>query len=443
MNDKKILMLILPEIGHMNPMLCIAREFVDKNNQVVFFGLSHHKEIIERSGAQFKQYIYENYSCQTKSLQNDPSNNMLGILRSLIDLSYKEVPMLAEEVNNFQPDLIIFDNLSLPAKYLIKCIEKKTNICPKYVQFFTFFPSIKNIYPSIELLKQICVVPSGLIFNLEKKWLNLKQLLITSHFEIEYSDPLDLSTFPSDLNIVTTIPGLHPFENLLDPSFKFVGCCVTENVRKLESFPKLLQQLKSFDVINPRRDINCENTDRKLIYVSLGTVFFNNIVVFDTIIETFRTINNHNLMIVISVGKENINLYTEREKKGSIAIPENVMLVGFAPQIDILERASLFITHCGMNSTSEAIHYGVPMIAIPIKADQPRVAYRICDELKLGIRFDPLKLDRKKLSDGIIQVLTDKSYLSRIIEYSKMSHRHCGVKTSVELITNYLKKDGV
>ena len=443
MNDKKILMLILPEIGHIYPMLCIARDLVDKNNKVVFYGLSHHKEMIERSGAKFKQYIYENYSCHSKSLQKDPSNNMLGILRSLIDLSYKEVPNLAKEVENFKPDIIIFDNLSLPAKYLIQYIQKKMKKFPKYVQFFTLLPSIKNIYPSIELLKQICVVPSGFMFNLEKKWLNFKQLLITSHFDIEFSDPLDLSTFPSDLNIVTTIPGLHPYEHLLDPSFKFVGCCLTDEVRKFEIDPKLQELLKSFKKNNPKMDNNSENADRKLIYVSLGTVFFNNIVVFDTIIETFREINRDDLMIVISVGKEYKNLFTERKKRGSIVIPENIILVEFAPQIDILERASLFITHCGMNSTSEAIHYGVPIIGIPIKADQPRVAFRICDELKLGIRFDPLKLDRRKLSDGIVQVLTDKSYLSRILEYSKVSHKNCGIKNSIELISNYLKTESV
>nr|QVK45638.1 UDP glucuronosyltransferase [Brachionus paranguensis] len=434
MDKKKILMLILPEMGHINPMLGIARDLVDSNYEVIFYGLSHHKELIEKSGAQFRQYLYENYSCQTNSLQKDPTNNVLGILMSLIDLSYKEVPQLAKEVFNLQPDLIIFDNVSLPAKYLIKYLQKTATKIPKYIQFFTLFPSIKNVYPSPELLKQICLIPSGFVFNLQKHWLNFKQLLLTSYLGIEYSDPLDLSTFASDLNIVTITPGLHPFESALDPSFKFVGCCVSEKVRELKIEPKLKEQLDLFDSMNPRENIQ-NGTDLKLVYVSLGTVFYNNLFVFDAIIEAFRTIENKKLRVVMSVGKENMKLY---EKNGFI-VPENVVLVDFAPQIDLLKRAHLFITHCGMNSTSEAIHYGVPIIGIPIKADQPRVAYRICDELKLGIRFDPLKLNRKNLSDGIVRVLNDNSYLCRMLEYSKKSHEYDGIKNSVSMIIDFFK----
>nr|QNH67988.1 UDP-glucuronosyltransferase-like protein 6 [Brachionus koreanus] len=439
MEKKKILMLILPEIGHMNPMLCIARDLVDNNYEVVFYGLSSQKELIEQSGAHFKQYVYENYSCRTNSLQKDPANNMLGILMSLIDLSYKEVPKLAQEIQNLQPDLIVFDNISVPAKYLIKYLEKNSTKAPKYVQFFTLLPSIKNIYPSAELLKQICVVPSGFMFNIQRYWLNFKQRLITSYFGIEYSDPLELSTFPSDLNIVTIMPGIHPFENSFNSSFRFVGCCLSDKVRKLNIEPKLKEQLDLFEVINPRENIHNELNDKRLIYVSLGTVFYNNVFVFDTIIEAFKEINNSNWIVVISVGKENTKLYEERQKKGSFLIPENIVLVSFAPQIYLLERASLFITHCGMNSTSEALHYGVPIIGIPIKADQPRVAFRICDELNLGIRFNPLKLDVVKLRDAILQVLTDKSYLYRILEYSKQSRKHCGIKESVYLIDDYIK----
>jgi UDP:flavonoid glycosyltransferase YjiC (YdhE family) len=34
------------------------------------------------------------------------------------------------------------------------------------------------------------------------------------------------------------------------------------------------------------------------------------------------------------------------------------------PQLEILERCSLFITHCGMNSINESVYYGCPMVNI-------------------------------------------------------------------------------
>jgi UDP:flavonoid glycosyltransferase YjiC (YdhE family) len=64
-------------------------------------------------------------------------------------------------------------------------------------------------------------------------------------------------------------------------------------------------------------------------------------------------------------------------KEESFRVHENTLLLPFAPQVDILKRASLFITHAGMNSVSESIQYGVPLICVPQYGDQPLVAYRV------------------------------------------------------------------
>jgi UDP-N-acetylglucosamine:LPS N-acetylglucosamine transferase len=48
------------------------------------------------------------------------------------------------------------------------------------------------------------------------------------------------------------------------------------------------------------------------------------------------------------------------------SIPSNVIIVDKAPQIDLLKRASLCISHAGLNSTLESLAQGVPMVAIPL-----------------------------------------------------------------------------
>lgn len=57
------------------------------------------------------------------------------------------------------------------------------------------------------------------------------------------------------------------------------------------------------------------------------------------------------------------------------------------PQLDILQRATAFVSHGGMNSTMESLYYGVPMVVIPQMPEQAMTARRV-DELGLGLMLD-------------------------------------------------------
>jgi UDP-glucoronosyl and UDP-glucosyl transferase len=50
-------------------------------------------------------------------------------------------------------------------------------------------------------------------------------------------------------------------------------------------------------------------------------------------------------------------------------IPANTVVVRVAPQIELLKRSALCITHAGLNTTLEALAQGVPLVAIPIGYD--------------------------------------------------------------------------
>ena len=68
-----------------------------------------------------------------------------------------------------------------------------------------------------------------------------------------------------------------------------------------------------------------------------------------------------------------------------------------------------------MNSSCEAIQYGVTVICLPIKADQPLVAHRLSYELNLGIRFDPLNVTHNELKSAIDTILRDNSLTGNYI----------------------------
>ncbi|CAF0898772.1 unnamed protein product, partial [Brachionus calyciflorus] len=185
---------------------------------------------------------------------------------------------------------------------------------------------------------------------------------------------------------------------------------------------------------------NLIKTSKKLIYASLGTIFNYDLSVFERIIEAIRLLNDENsenndkLKVLISCGQINMDKFSEKVKNSNYIIPKNVILLSYAPQIEILERASLFITHAGMNSTSEAIHYGVPVLCMPIKVDQPLCAMRLVDDLNLGVKIDANSFKPEDLEQCISKVLNDQSYLDRILKYSKLSRNYDGTKTTADIV---------
>lgn len=119
---------------------------------------------------------------------------------------------------------------------------------------------------------------------------------------------------------------------------------------------------------------------RKLLYCSLGTLLFmpleKQVKVLQTIVDAAA--KRPEWQLVIATGA-----YIPTEKLNLCA--PDAIAVTHAPQLELLKRASLMITHCGVNTLHECAYFGVPMVALPITFDQPGNAIRM--ELHgLGVR---------------------------------------------------------
>jgi len=58
-------------------------------------------------------------------------------------------------------------------------------------------------------------------------------------------------------------------------------------------------------------------------------------------------------------------------------LPGTPLVVNFAPQLELLQRSALCVTHAGLNTVLESLSFGVPILAIPVTNDQPGVASRV------------------------------------------------------------------
>lgn len=97
-----------------------------------------------------------------------------------------------------------------------------------------------------------------------------------------------------------------------------------------------------------------------------------------------------------------------------------------------------------MNSVSEAMQFGVPIICLPLSGDQPFVAWRVADELGIGIRLQPdTDLTIEKVKTSISKILTDTSYRERAYDLSLISKQYCGHKKAVEHVVNFVSQNEV
>lgn len=155
---------------------------------------------------------------------------------------------------------------------------------------------------------------------------------------------------------------------------------------------------------------------RKLIYASLGTVSFGtaspgtkaNTRAYRAIAEACAGLD---AQLVLTLGKWNQRGPNWHELLGEL--PGDPLVVDFAPQLSLLQRADLLITHAGQNTVLEAIGAGVPMVALPRGADQPGLAARI-EHTGIGLRESFHSPDVNRLRAKILRVLGDESFRQRI-----------------------------
>ena len=165
-----------------------------------------------------------------------------------------------------------------------------------------------------------------------------------------------------------------------------------------------------------------ELADREgaLIYLSLGSLGSADIELMERLVAVLaRTPHRY----IVSKGP----------RADELDLPPNMWGEARLPQTSIIPLVDLVLTHGGNNTTTEAFHFGKPMIVLPLFWDQYDNAQRV-EELGFGVRLDTYRFEEQELTCAIDRLLEDAALREKMAAAAESIRRQDGKTVAADLI---------
>jgi MGT family glycosyltransferase len=157
-----------------------------------------------------------------------------------------------------------------------------------------------------------------------------------------------------------------------------------------------------------------------LIYLSLGSLGSADVDLMRRLVEVLgRTSHRY----IVSKGPQ----HNEYE------LADNMWGAEFLPQTSLMPLVDLVITHGGNNTTTEALHFGKPMVLLPLFWDQYDNAQRM-DELGFGRRLGTYSFTEAELVDAVEGLLGDAALRSRLEQIGRSIRDRRGKERAADVI---------
>ncbi|WP_245765259.1 glycosyltransferase [Nonomuraea jiangxiensis] len=163
-----------------------------------------------------------------------------------------------------------------------------------------------------------------------------------------------------------------------------------------------------------------ERNEGSLIYFSLGSLGSSDVELMQRVIDVLAATPHQ---YIVSKGP----LHEE------IKLPANMWGAEFLPQTKIVPLCDLVITHGGNNTTTEALHFGKPMILLPLFWDQYDNAQRVA-ELGYGVRLSTYTFTDEELLGAVTRLLGDAELRARVAAAGEEIRRRDGLRKAADLI---------
>ena len=329
----------LPAHGHVNPTLPLVRELTSRGHRVLYYDVEAFREKIEAAGAQFVP-IDAYMPPAPEDIDRRAGKDFASLIEMAADLTLFLNERVAQDVAEHHPACVVGDSVCIWGKLLAR-----RHGLPFICSTTTFAFNDQ----SARLMKRQPGEVLRMLLGMPRMARKLRQLREHGH-----DAPDVISLIGNDTKtptIVYTSRLFQPMSETFGDSYAFVG-------------PSVMQRY-------PRRP-----HDRPLVYVSLGTVLNN---APDFYRSALQALSGMDCDAILSIGDA-----VDPAALGPV--PGNVRIYPRVNQLEVLAGADVFLTHCGMNSVSESLLCGVPMVLFPQHGEENAVAIR-CEQLGAGLRL--------------------------------------------------------
>ena len=365
----KALFLGLPLHGHINPSLPLVRELVRRGDQVVYYAADPFAAAIEQAGGQCRSY--GGTSLEDLDLLPTQTDRLAWLLMRM------SARVLEEDLERFReerPDYLIADSVAPWGQWAAKLLGVPLVTSVSTLAFnrsVMAFGVARGVRPgSLRLF-------FSKLRHIGKAWRLQRRLC--RRYCVNGPGVMGSVMGRSGLNIVYTSRHFQPCADTFDDRFQFVGPMTS----RTETIPFAWDRVGASDVV----------------YVSLGTLFNTDAAFYRTCFEAFA---GQRFQVILSLGT-NVSLTSLG------AAPSNFVVLAHVPQLAVLQRARAFVTHGGMNSVSEGLFYGVPLVVVPQMGEQAIVGRQVA-ELGAGLCLAKNEVTATGLRESVRRLLDEERF---------------------------------
>lgn len=424
MTERSLTVLFMPEsaYGPTNNCIGIGNELLKRGHRVVFAAeaswagklsaLGFEEDLVDLTappedesveqdaGAFWKEYIQAIAPEFSKSTSEQLETVTRPIWEELVAGAKYCEPQLADIIARTKPDVIIEDNvLTFPALL---------NAGVPFVRIVSCNP--------LEIPgKDIAPVFSGLAEDDREGWALFRAEYERTHRPLwsEFNEWVQEQGAPPlpDMEFIHTGElNMYVYPEALD---------YTDERPLDESWLRLDSSVRRTDVESAAPESFFDGT-KPLIYFSLGSLGSADVGLMRRVIGALA---DTDYRVIVSKGP----LHTE------IELADNMWGAEFLPQTTIMPKVDLVITHGGNNTVTEAMHFGKPMVLLPLFWDQYDNAQRV-HERGFGRRLDTYGFTPDELRSAVAELLSDSELLARLDQAGTDIRSRSGLERAAERI---------